>query len=72
MRNGDLTQPHACITTNDSENDCPPQPHVGVYSGTGSTVFIEGRPAQMVGDKIQCPDGMVDYAAGGSSSVLSG
>lgn len=32
-------------------------------------VFINGRPALRVGDRVQCPDGRVGIIVGGASSV---
>lgn len=32
-------------------------------------VFINGRPALRVGDRVQCPDGRIGVIVGGAASV---
>jgi uncharacterized Zn-binding protein involved in type VI secretion len=56
-RKGDLWAPHTCETT-----------HNGVLVGGSSTVFINGKAAGRIGDRVSCGS----VSAQGSPSVFIG
>jgi uncharacterized Zn-binding protein involved in type VI secretion len=74
VRHGDTIIPHVCYYCAPCPDPCmcPCPPHSGAYIGL-STVYVNNRPIQVVGSRIDCcfngtPD---DMAATGSPDVIA-